>query len=93
MANLLSPGVSITVTDESQYLPTGVGTVPLVLLATQSNKKNPAGTTAAGTAPAMAGMLQAFTSQRDLITAFGYPKFRTSAGSPLHGDEIGRAHV
>ena len=87
MATLTSPGVSITVTDESQYLPTGVGTVPLVLVATAQDKTSPAGSVASGTTKSMAGMLQSFTSQRDLITALGYPKFQTSAGSPLHGDE------
>ena len=87
MATLLSPGSSITVTDESQYLPTGVGTVPLVVLATAENKTNPSGGTATGTTMATAGKLQAFSSQRDLITALGYPKFQTSGGSPIHGDE------
>jgi hypothetical protein len=37
----------------------------------------------------MAGKLQIFTSQRDLITALGYPNFETtSAGTPVHGSEI-----
>ena len=35
---LVSPGLQITVTDESQYLPTALGTVPFVLLATAENK-------------------------------------------------------
>ena len=88
MANTLtSPGVSITVTDESQYVPAGTGTVPLVLLATQQNKTSPTGGTATGTTKANAGKLQAFASQRELINALGYPKFRTSAGIALHGDE------
>jgi hypothetical protein len=88
MATLTSPGVSITVTDESQYVPAGNGTIPLVLLATQTNKTSPAtSTTAAGTTAANAGKLLSFTSQRELINTLGYPKFRTSGGASLHGDE------
>ena len=29
MANLVSPGVQVTITDESVYGPTGTGTVPM----------------------------------------------------------------
>ena len=35
---LVSPGIEITVIDESQYLPSAIGTVPFVLLATAENK-------------------------------------------------------
>jgi hypothetical protein len=84
---LQSPGLSITVTDESQYISPGPGTTPLVLLATSRNKTNPAGLIASGTTDANAGKLQIFTSQRDLISGLGYPIFRTSSGSSLHGDE------
>lgn len=88
MATLTSPGVSITVTDESQYVTAGTGTIPLLLLATQQDKTSPAtGGTATGTTKANAGKLQSFGSQRELINALGYPTFRTSGGSPLHGDE------
>lgn len=85
---LVSPGLEITVSDESQYVPGAVATVPLVLLATAQDKTNPAGTTASGTTAANAGKLQVFTSQRELTNAFGYPTFHQSAaGTPLHGDE------
>lgn len=88
MSTLISPGVNITITDESQYVPAGVGTVPLILLASQSNKTSPAtGTTAAGTTAANAGKLLSFTSQRELINSLGYPTFRRSGGASLHGDE------
>jgi hypothetical protein len=88
MAILQSPGLSITVTDESQYVSAGPGTVPLILLATARNKVNPAtGGVAAGTTDTNAGTLQVFSSQRELINAMGYPTFRTAAGAPLHGDE------
>ena len=85
---LVSPGLQLTVTDESQYVPGAVGTVPLVILATAQDKLNPAGTAAADTTAARAGKLLAYTSQRELITAMGYPSFQQSAaGTPLHGDE------
>lgn len=88
MAILSSPGMDITVSDEAQYIAAGSGSVPLVLLATAQDKLTPAGTIASGTIAANAGKLQSFTSQRDLISAMGYPTFRTSGGSPVHGHEL-----
>ena len=62
--------------------------VPLIVLATAQDKTNPSGGTAAGTTKANAGKLQAYTSQRELVSAFGYPVFKQStAGTALHGDE------
>lgn len=85
---LVSPGLQISISDESQYLPTAVGTVPLVIMATAENKSLN-GVLASGTTAANAGKLQIFTSQRDLATSMGYPVFQTSAaGTPLHGDEL-----
>ena len=71
---LVSPGLEITVTDESQYVSTAVGTVPFVLMATAENKiyNN---SIATYTTKDYAGKLVAVTSQRDLITNFGYPTF------------------
>jgi hypothetical protein len=43
MATLVSPGVSVTVIDESNYAPTGPGTVPFILLATAQDKNSTAG--------------------------------------------------
>lgn len=85
---LVSPGLQITVTDESQYVPAAVGTVPLVVLATAENKTF-AGGVASGTLKSNAGALQSFASQRELVAALGYPKFQqSSAGTPLHGNEL-----
>ena len=85
---LVSPGLEITVTDESQYVSTAVGTVPFVLFATAENKIFN-GTVAPYTTKANAGKLLAVTSQRDLITNLGYPAFQqSSAGTPLHGHEL-----
>jgi len=85
---LVSPGLQITVTDESQYIPGAVGTVPLVILATEQDKLFN-GVVASGTTAANAGVLQAFGSQRELVAAMGYPVFKqSSAGTALHGNEL-----
>jgi hypothetical protein len=89
MAILVSPGSSITVTDMSAYVSSAVGTVPLVVLATAQDKTGPDGTLASGTTKANAGLLQAFTSQRDISSALGYASFKlSSSGTPLHGNEL-----
>ena len=86
---LVSPGVSISVTDESFYAPAGTGTVPLIIIATAQDKSTPDGTgTAAYTTSAEAGKVKLITSQRDLLTNFGNPIFQTSGGTPLHGHEL-----
>lgn len=85
---LVSPGSEITVTDESQYVSTAVGSVPFVLLATAQDKIFN-GAVAPYTTKEYAGKLVAVTSQRDLITNFGYPDFKQSAaGTPSHGNEL-----
>jgi hypothetical protein len=85
---LVSPGLEITVTDESQYVPGAVGTVPLIIMATAQNKTNPSGGSATDTTAARAGKLLTYSSQRELISSMGYPSFKQSAsGTPLHGDE------
>lgn len=89
MATLVSPGVSISVTDESFYAPAGTGTVPLIVIATAQSKSSPDGSgTAAYTTAATAGNVQLITSQRDLLTNYGNPIFKTSGGTPLHGHEL-----
>jgi Phage tail sheath C-terminal domain len=85
---LVSPGISITINDQSQYVQTNVGSVPLVILATEQDKTYN-GLPATGTSKTNAGKLQSFTSQRDLVTAFGTPKFQvSSAGTPINGSEL-----
>jgi len=43
MAILVSPGVSVTVTDESYFIPATAPTVPLIFIATADEKKQPNG--------------------------------------------------
>lgn len=89
MAELVSPGVSITVTDESFSTAAGAGTVPLVVIATAQDKASPDGTgIAASTTASEAGNVKLVTSQRDLLTNFGNPIFKTSGGTPLPGHEL-----
>jgi len=89
MAELVSPGVSISVSDESFYASAGTGTVPLIVIATAQDKASPDGAgVAAGTTAAQAGQLRLITSQRDLLTTYGNPVFKTSGGTPLHGHEL-----
>ena len=88
MGALVSPGVSITIIDESQYLSTAVGTVPFVIFATSENKLIN-GAIAPGTKKSNAGKIYGISSQRELAATFGTPTFRTSAsGSPLHGNQL-----
>jgi hypothetical protein len=88
MVSLVSPGVSVTIIDQSQYAPTQAGSVPLVLLATAQDKLTPGNTLASGTTIANAEKIITVTSQRDLVNYFGSPYFATDAnGNPINGDE------
>ena len=86
---LISPGVQVTVIDESFYTPAEPGTTPLIVIATAENKSNAAGTgTAAGTTPANTGKAFKITSQRELVDTYGVPFFeKTASSSPIHGGE------
>ena len=87
---LTSPGVEVSVIDESFYTPAAASTVPLIIVATAANKPNGAGTgTAQGTLKANAGTPYLITSQRELTETFGNPTFYTdSSNNPLHGNEL-----
>jgi hypothetical protein len=87
---LISPGVEVTVIDESQYIPSAVNTVPYFLIATAQNKVSANGATvAAGTLTSNANKTYLITSQRDLATTFGVPFFyQTTNGTPINGYEL-----
>jgi hypothetical protein len=87
---LVSPGVEVTVIDESQYIPSAVNTVPYFLIATAQNKVSSDGVTvAAGTLAANANKTYLITSQRDLAATFGVPFFyQTTTGTPINGYEL-----
>ena len=87
---LTSPGVEVSVINESFYVPSDAGTTPLFIVASSGNKANGAGDgTAAGTTTANANTAYLISSQRELTETFGDPKFYTDAsGNSLHGYEL-----
>jgi len=87
---LVSPGVEVTIVDESNYPAASTSTVPYILVATAENKVNPAGTAvASGTLASTANDTFLISSQRELVNTFGNPFFyKTSGGTPLNGYEL-----
>lgn len=87
---LVSPGVEVTIIDESNYLPAPTNSVPYILIATAQNKISGSGVgVAAGTTAANAGRVYLISSQRDLVATFGNPFFySTTAGAPINGYEL-----
>jgi hypothetical protein len=87
---LVSPGVEVTVIDESNYVPNAPGTVASIIIATAQDKIAGSGSgTAVGTTAANAGKTYLIGSQRELVTTFGNPLFyQTANGTPIHGYEI-----
>jgi len=89
MAELVSPGVSISVTDESFYAAAGAGTVPLLVIATAQDKPAPEGSgIASATTAAEAGKVNLITSQRELLSLYGNPVFKSTGSTQLHGHEL-----
>ena len=91
MANLVSPGTQVQITDESVYGSAGAGTVPMIFIATGEDKVDPTGTAADGvaqyTTAATSGSPILVTSQRELTQYFGNTDFRTVSGTVQQGDE------
>lgn len=87
---LVSPGVEVSIIDESFYVPGLTATVPLVIVATAQDKTSGSGTgVAAGTTASTAGDVYLITSQRELTSTFGNPTFyQSSNGSALNGYEL-----
>lgn len=91
MVTLVSPGVSVTVVDESAYGAPGAGTIPLLVLATRENKTDPTGSETDGiaryTKSTYAGDVVRVTSQRELTQYFGNPTFTTNGTAVVQGSE------
>jgi len=87
---LTSPGVQVTVIDESNYLQGPTNSVPYILIATAQDKISGSGVgVAAGTLEVNANKLYLVTSQRDLAATFGNPFFyKTADGTPINGYEL-----
>lgn len=87
MATLVSPGVSVTVTDESFFIPASAPTVPLIFLATADRKNQPDDITPAeGTFEY--NTVRTVTSINQSLQLYGIPKFLEDAGTgeQYHGD-------
>jgi hypothetical protein len=86
MATLVSPGVSVTIIDESFYIPASAPTVPLFFIATRKGKLQPDGiTTASGTVEH--GVVRTVTSLGQSVQLYGIPYFwKDVSGNEFHGD-------
>lgn len=86
MATLVSPGVSVSVINESFYFPASAPTLPLFFIATRAGKLQPNGVTpAAGTLES--GVVRTVTSLAQSLELYGVPYFhKDSAGNEHHGD-------
>ena len=89
---LVSPGVEVQVVDESAYGAPGAGTVPLLLIATRTDKADPTGSEADGiakyTKATYAGSPIKVTSQRELTQYYGNPTFtENTSGLIIQGSE------
>src|SRR6056300_1741752 len=87
---LTSPGVEVSVINESFYVPSDAGTTSLFIVASSQDKTNGAGDgTAAGTQTSNANTAYLISSQRELTETFGDPKFyKDTSGNSLHGYEL-----
>jgi len=87
---LTSPGVEVSVINESFYVPSDAGTTPLFIVASSQDKAPGSGSgTASGTTTANANTAYLISSQRELTETFGDPKFYTDvSGNSLHGYEL-----
>jgi hypothetical protein len=86
MATLVSPGVAVSVIDESFYVPGRQSTVPIIFIATADEKAQPDGVT-----PALGtyenNVIRTVTSLSQSLALYGTPNFLVdSAGQPHHGD-------
>jgi hypothetical protein len=86
MGTLVSPGVSVTVTDESFFIPVSAPTVPLFFIATADDKVQPNGSSPAeGTMEY--GVIRTITSMDQSLKTYGVPRFlEDTNGAQYHGD-------
>jgi len=86
MATLESPGVAVSVIDESFFIAGRQATVPLIFIATADEKTQPDGVT-----PALGtfenNVIRTVTSRTQASELYGTPNFLVdAAGNALHGD-------
>lgn len=86
MATLVSPGVSVTIVDDSFYIPASAPTVPLIFIATRADKKKVDGVTDAPGAKEHS-IVRTITSLNASVDMYGVPHFRRDVTeAELHGD-------
>ena len=86
MPTLVSPGVSVTIIDESFYIPASAPTVPLFFIATRADKKKVDGITDAPGCKE-SSVVRTITSLNQSVDTYGVPHFRQdNAGAEQHGD-------
>lgn len=86
MSNLISAGVSVTVTNESFFIPATAKTKPIFFITTADEKLQPDGlTAAAGTYES--NVIRTVSSLTQSTQLYGIPKFLSdTSGNPFHGD-------
>ena len=86
MATLVSPGTSVSIIDESFYIPATATTVPLIFIATRADKTQLDGSTPAAYV-AEHSVVRTITSLNQSVQGYGVPYFRQDSGlNELHGD-------
>lgn len=88
VSSLTSPGVAVSVTDNTTVSGNGSTTVPLIIIGTQSNKTTSSGSVAVGTTSTNDKVLYNITSRSELVKTFGNPIFYSNDGTPLNGYEL-----
>jgi phage tail sheath protein FI len=86
VTTLVSPGVSVTIIDDSYYIPASAPTVPLFFIATRADKTQTDGVTPA---PGVLenGVVRTITSLTQSIATYGVPYFRVDgSNNQLNGD-------
>jgi len=87
MVTLVSPGISVTITDESFFIPVSAPTVPLLFIATADEKLQSDGVSPAeGTFEH--SVVRTITSLNQSVETYGVPAFQNDAGTleEHHGD-------
>jgi Phage tail sheath C-terminal domain len=86
MGTLVSPGVSVSVINESFFIPVSAPTVPLFFVATREQKTGTDNVTpAAGTLES--SVVRTITSLSQSLATYGVPFFRNdTSGNEFHGD-------
>lgn len=82
---LISPGVQVTITDESFFIPASSSTVPLFFITSGTEKNQPSGSPALGTYEH--DVIRTVTSLEQSVSLYGVPRFvEDFNGNPHHGD-------